>query len=325
MKAFVTGATGFIGFNLTRALLEKGNEVLCLVRPGSNFARLQMAGAQLIEGDLLDPVNLQAPLLSCDTVIHVAGVTKSLTPEGYYRGNLLTTKNLLSILQGEQAKTQKLIYISSQAAAGPSSSPHFSEYDASFPISAYGTSKRDAEKAIFEAKTDGNFTILRPSIVFGPHDNEMLPLFKAAKKGIIPQPGFNDFPVNFIYVADLVAAILLAADHPEAAGKTYFIHDGRVSSWKNMNQIIKEEVNSRAIILPIARNLLQCVCYISGSIAKLRDKPSYMNMDKWLEIKQGAWLCSTKRFQQELGFTPHWSLEKAVSETASWYRQKKLL
>ncbi len=325
MKVFITGATGFIGTNLTNALLLRGDEVLCLVRPGSNITKLQGTGAQLIEGDLLEPEDLTDHILDCDTVFHVAGVTKALTPKEYYRGNVETTMNLLQILQKDRGKTEKLVYISSQAAAGPSISPDFSEDNSPIPISEYGKSKRQAEKAILQTKSDYSFTILRPSIVFGPHDNEMLPLFKAAKMGIIPQPGFSDFPVNFIYVADLIEATLLAADHLKGDGKIYFVHDGKPSSWKKMNRLIKEEVNSRAIILPIAQRILQLVCYISGVTAKIRGKATYMNQDKWLEIKQHGWLCSSGKFQREFGFTPRLSLEKAVTETVGWYRNNKIL
>jgi len=325
MSVFVTGATGFIGGHLALALAHQGEEVVCLVRASSDTSRLRRAGIELVEGDLLKPESFTDQILNCDTVYHVAGVTKAIETKGYHTGNVVTTLNLLNTLRLPGTNWQRFIYVSSQAAAGPSISPLFSENHPASPVSAYGKSKYDAEKLIQEMIQDDKYTILRPAIVYGPHDYEMLPLFRAARAGILPHPGLQDFPVNFIYIEDLTQALLRTAECLATTGKTYFLHSGQPSSWKIMTNHIKHIVNKKAVILPIARRVLQAACCVSGLQGRIAGKPGYLSGDKWLEIKQAGWLCSADSFQQDTGFSAQWTLETGVVKTAAWYKENKLL
>lgn len=325
MKVFITGANGFIGSNLVRELLKEGHRTYCLCRREEAAVSLAEQGADIVYGDLLNITNLGEYLQQCDVVIHVAGITKSINESGYYRGNVQTTERLLQAIRQHAPPHQRLVYISSQAAAGPSIKASFSELDFARPISAYGKSKRAAERAVLELKDDRDVVILRPSIVFGPRDREMLPLFKGAQLGIIVHAGFRYFPVNFIYIDDLVRAIILSATHENAPGKIFFVHDGRSSSWKIMNKILAAELNGRAITVPVLLQVLHFICLISGSISRFRGKPSYMNPDKWLEIKQSGWLCSSSSIETELGFSTDRKLSEAVALTANWYRKNKFI
>jgi dihydroflavonol-4-reductase len=325
MKVFVTGATGFIGQNLVEALHRRGDEVFCLVRPGSNRTLLQSLGVNLVEGDLLEPGNLGGKISPPEIVYHLAGVTKSIDDSGYFRGNVRTTENLLKLIAPRGRPGAKLVYVSSQAAAGPSLSPDNCEEVPPSPVSRYGASKYAAERLVSNRKNDGNFTILRPSIVYGPHDREMLPLFRAASRSLLPHPGFGPYPVNVIYVADLVEAILLAGRCADANGKTYFVNDGRPTSWGSINRAICRGLEQRAVTLPVPLRVMQLVCLLSGFIARSRGKAAYMNRDKWQEIKQRGWLCSAAKIRRELGFRAHWTLDSGISATAEWYRDSGLL
>lgn len=323
MKIFVTGATGFIGYHLVKKLLNHGHQLFCLARINSDHKKLTDLGAQIVPGDLLEPQSFTHSLNQCEMVFHVAGVTKSIDSKGYYSGNQQTTHNLVGAITPPPKTRKRLIFISSQAAAGPSISPLFGDTIMdSTPVSAYGRSKRAAEQEVEQAREKLDYVILRPSVVFGPGDREMLPLFKAALSGIIPHAGFRDFPANFIYIEDLIRAILLAAESDRTTGKTYFVHDGNPSSWKIMNSLIGRQCNHRAVVLPIALPLLMITCHISGMISKIRKKPAYINPDKWHEIKQPGWLCSNRKLQEDTAFSAQWSLSDAVSETAEWYRQQ---
>lgn len=322
MKAFITGASGFIGGNLTETLLKNGHQVRCLCRSPEKARFLKEMGADVVIGDLLRPETLIGSTGGCDTVFHVAGVTKALNSAGYFRGNEEATKNLVEIIDQASPTSQKLVYVSSQAAAGPSLSPNFSEDDfLAGPVSAYGKSKLGGERIVNGIKSKCDIVILRPSIVFGPRDREMLPLFKAAVLGIIPHAGLTrDFPVNFIYIDDLVQAIVLAATHEEAIGKTYFVHNGIPSSWKVMNRILAHELNPRAIVLPVVLRILWAICQSSALVSRISKTPAYMNPDKWQEIKQDGWLCSSKKIEKDLGFSAQWKLQHAVATTTKWYR-----
>lgn len=323
MKALVTGATGFIGENLVNTLLKLEYKVVCLARSNRKAGRVRAAGAKIIIDDLCRPQNLSQYIHDFDVIFHVAGVTKGANREDYFDGNCLATRNLVQLMDQYAPPHQKLIYISSQAAAGPSTQSNFSEsYPEDSPVSAYGESKHAAEKEVLSVADKRPVVILRPSIVFGPGDRALLPLFRSAQWGILPRPGLRDMPVNFIYVQDLVAAMILAAEKTEANNKIFFINDGMEYSWGKWNKVLAECLHSRVISIPIAKGVLYAGCMIGGIFAKISGRTTYLNPDKWNEIKQDGWLCSSERIVKELGFSPRWTLTAGITETVLWYQKE---
>jgi dihydroflavonol-4-reductase len=322
MKVLVTGATGFIGTHLVRALLRQGYQVICVARSEKKAEYLRVAGAEIVVDDLLSPQYIDKYIQDTNVVFHVAGVIKGATRKDYFDGNYLTTQNLVRIINRHGPPHQKVVYISSQAASGPSIRPDFSESSPdAHPVSAYGESKQAAEMEIMSMADIRPVVILRPSIVYGPGDRALLSLFRSARWGVIPRPGFRDMPVNFIYVQDLVEAILLAAEKNEANNKIFFINDGKRYSWGVWNKALAACLNTKAISLPIAKIVLYTGCRIGGIFTKLTGITTFINPDKWHEIKQSGWLCSNARISEELGFLPCWSLEDGIKETAGWYIQ----
>ncbi|MFH0782140.1 MAG: NAD(P)-dependent oxidoreductase [Pseudomonadota bacterium] len=320
MKILVTGATGFIGTNLVTALLGLGHKVFCLARSEKKGEHLRAAGGEIVVDDLLSPEFIGRYLQNCDVVFHGAGVIKGASREDYFHGNYLATRNLVRIVEQHGPSHQKLIYISSQAASGPSIRSDFSESTLdSFPVSAYGESKRAAENEILSISKRRSVVILRPSIVYGPGDRALLSLFKAAQWGLIPRPGLRDMPVNFIFVQDLIRALLLAAEKPEANNKIFFLNDGMKYSWSIWNKALADCLNKNAVSIPIAKAVLYAGCQIGGIITQFTDISSFFNPDKWQEMKQAGWLCSNARIVKELGFFPCWSLTQGIKETAKWY------
>jgi dihydroflavonol-4-reductase len=320
MKVLVTGATGFIGTNLVYELLRQGCQVFCLARSGKKAEHLRAAGGKIIVDDLLSPQYIDKYIQDIDVIFHVAGVVKGATREEYFHGNYLITQNLVRIIDQQSPLHQKVIYVSSQAASGPSIQPDFSESSPdAHPVSAYGESKRAAETEILSMADKRPIVVLRPSIVYGPEDRALLSLFRSARWGIIPRPGWKDMPVNFIYVQDLVRAILLVTEKIEANNKIFFINDGKRYSWSVWNKALADCLNTKAISLPIANVVLFACCRIGGILTKLTGVTTFLNPDKWNEIKQSGWLCSSARIREELGFCPCWSLEDGIQETARWY------
>lgn len=327
MHVFVTGAAGFIGTNLVQELLKRHYSVGCLVRSPTHPDYIQNKNIEMVTGDLNNPECYREQIQKADIVFHVAGVTKAIRKSEYFNGNLETTRQLVNVISKHAPSHQKLIYISSQAAAGPcAQEPGVNESTPdSLAVSAYGQSKHDAEKVVLSIAEQNPVVILRPSIVFGPRDHGMKPLFKTTSYGIMIKSGFRDFPVSLLYVDDLVAAILLAANSEKANGKTFYVTDGNSYIWDTVISTIATHTNPRAITLTIPLPIIWIACQVGGLLGRLFKKTQDLNPDKWFETKQTGWLCNSSRIQDELGFRPRWTLENGIKETVAWYRKAGLL
>ena len=149
MKAFVTGATGFVGSHLVDLLLANVFEVTCLRRKTSSVKWLEGKNVNFVEGDLYSNEALEKAIKDVDYVFHVAGVVKAKNKEGFERGNNLAAKNLIEITASVNPTLKKFVLVSSLAVCGPnlSSEPLTEEYIPR-PITTYGRTKREAEKEV---------------------------------------------------------------------------------------------------------------------------------------------------------------------------------
>ena len=143
----MTGATGFIGSHLVENLLERGVHVRCLIRKTSDLKWLRKLPIELVHGDCGDKASLREAVRGVDQVFHVAGVTKAINERTYFEVNALGTENLIHACLEHNTRLQKLVYISSQAAAGPCrNGGKKRESDLCEPVSPYGRSKRMGEE-----------------------------------------------------------------------------------------------------------------------------------------------------------------------------------
>ncbi|MBS1553201.1 MAG: NAD(P)-dependent oxidoreductase, partial [Bacteroidetes bacterium] len=151
MKALITGATGFVGSHLADKLLEKNYEVYCLRRKTSSTKWLDGKNVKFVEGDLFSNESLENCIKDMDYVFHVAGVVKSKTKEGFFRGNYDATKNLLDITDRVNKNIRKFIFVSSLAAVGPAKTEApVDENIKPEPITTYGISKMKAEEEVMK-------------------------------------------------------------------------------------------------------------------------------------------------------------------------------
>jgi nucleoside-diphosphate-sugar epimerase len=149
LKALVTGGTGFIGSHLTEALIRKGVHVRCLLRKTSDLKWLKGLPVEFVSGDCNDKTSLKEAVRGVNWVFHLAGTTKAIKKETYFEVNGFGTENLIQACLENNPRLQKFIYISSQAAAGPSKNgSDKKELDSCEPVSFYGRSKRPGEESV---------------------------------------------------------------------------------------------------------------------------------------------------------------------------------
>ena len=326
MKALVTGGTGFIGSHLTEALIRKGVQVRCLLRKTSDWKWLKGLPIEFAHGDCNDKTSLEKAVRGVDWVFHLAGVTKAIKEETYFEVNGLGTRNLIHACLENNPRLQKFIYISSQAAAGPSrNGRNKKELDPCEPVSFYGRSKRAGEEWVLTHTHDLPVLILRPSAVYGPRDKDILTLFKCISRRIKPSPRGPDQHLSLCYVQDLVQGILLAAETQTKSGEIFFLSDGNDYRMEEIGDTIARAMGITALRIRVPRRMVVGIACFSEYLSKLFGRPFLLNRDKAKEMVQKEWVCDITKAKTLLGFEPRVLLPEGAGSTFEWYKKEKWL
>ncbi|MCF6290991.1 MAG: NAD(P)-dependent oxidoreductase [Desulfobacterales bacterium] len=321
-SVMLTGATGFIGSHLAARLLSEKTTTRLFVRRTNNLIRsLENQGARIYIGKAHDHATLQRSLAGVDTVIHCAAATRALTKKDYLAANVDFTRNILCLLNQDQ----RFIFISSQAAAGPSGpTGPIDEESKPRPCTYYGKSKLLAENQVREwgASHSDNYVILRPCIVYGPRERDLFNYFKMIDNGFDIMFGDRGKEFSMLYVSDLVSAALLAAEG-HVAGATFFVANDSGYSWEEIGSRIKAVLNRKKVLrIQLPEYTAYPLALLLDGLSLITRKPALLNRQKIIEMKQTAWLCNNKKIKESLGWAPQVSLGTGLRRTAAWYRQE---
>ncbi len=335
MKAFVTGATGFVGSHLVEALLERGDDVTSLVRSPAKAQRVFTARKpRLFPGSLSDPLALRRACEGADVVFHLAGLTAARDRTQFLEVNESGTRGVVEAALDVAPGLQRFVQVSSLAAAGPTRRGHPLTEDAPpHPISDYGVSKLAGEEVV---KASGlPWTIVRPPAIYGPRDVELRRVFSFARFGVRIVFGDGGQELSLIHITDLVAALIRAALATES-GKTYFTcHREIVTSRQfvsEVNAAVREirrgepvAASKSRFALGIPEWFARPALATTGFLAKLVGKPSVLSTDKVDEFYADAWTCSPAALERDAGWKADIALAAGLRDTATWYRQNGLL
>jgi len=325
-RVLLTGATGFIGSHLAEKLVKCDFDVLCVVRKTSDISHLKTLKLTIKEGNLSDANSIKKVLDGVDIIIHNAGITKAKKIEEYFRVNFDCTKNLLESAREILPDLERFIYIGSQAGVGPS--PSEKPIDETFPpkpITPYGMSKLEGEKITMEYSKAFPVTVIRPTAVFGPREKDIYFYFKVINKRLMPFLGSFDPLISLVYVKDLVESIVLSATHPDAVNQIFFVSDNRQYKWSSVAEKIASALKRRCLRFRIPFLILKGAAYISEFTAFLQNKPALLNRYKIRELCNPYWVCSSEKITNLLGFKSQWDIDRAIIETAEWYKENKWL
>lgn len=321
MRALVTGGTGFIGSHLVEALIKKGLAVRCLVRDPGRPGWLEGLDVELVKGDCAKPGTLKGVASGVDYIFHAAGVTKARDAGTYYLINGEGVKYLAEAAVRDAPGLRKFVYVSSQAAAGPSleDRPRI-EDDPPEPVSDYGKSKLLGERHLTALKDELNVVIVRPTSVYGPRDKDIYTFFKMISRGV-RTTFIEKRLVSLCYVDDLVEGILLSAFGETASGEAFFMAWPEPYDWDTMGGTIASAlgVKARRVVLPIS--LLSAVAVLAEGAATLTGRPALLNRQKMAEIRQRFWVVDVKKAEGRLGFKARHDFLAGARLTADWYRQ----
>lgn len=326
MNVFITGASGFIGSFLSEELIKQGHTVHALVMSKDPLRWIADLDVKCIFGDLRNTDSLRNVIQKADYIYHLAGITRAIRSKDFYEVNYLGTKNLVETVLKTGADIKRFVYISSQAAVGPS--PTIEPLDESQPprpISEYGKSKLAAENYLDSIKEKLPITVIRPASVYGPRDQDILQFFKTVKWGIIPQLGYKERYLSLIHVRDLVEGIIQAAQAPKTRGGTYFMANLRPYSWEEVAKTILNIYGKKGVRILIPEIFLSGVAAISQIFSRIRHKPPVVNTFKLAELKQRFWVCTPRLAEKDFGFKTRITLDEGIRETVEWYVQNQWL
>ena len=326
MNVLVTGGTGFIGSHLTEALIRKGVQVRCLLRKTSDLKLLKSLPIEFVHGDCTDKTSLKKAVTGVDWVFHLAGVTKAIKEETYFEVNSLGTENLIHACLENNPRLQKFIYISSQAAAGPSRNGYNKkESDPCEPVSFYGRSKRGGEEMVLTHAHELPVLIIRPSAVYGPRDKDTFAFFKCLSRRIKPCPIGREQRISLCYVQDIVRGILLAVEIQTKSGEVFSLSDGNDYRMEEIGDIVAQAMGVTAFRIRVPKQMILGIACFSEYISAFLRKPSLLNKDKAEEMIQKDWVCDITKARTLLGFEPRVPLSEGAKLTFEWYKKEKWL
>jgi nucleoside-diphosphate-sugar epimerase len=326
LKILLTGATGFVGSHILDSLCGRGLATVLLLRPTSNkrFIASHLPNVEIRSGSIGDPGSLHQAMADVTHVIHCAGATKAVRLAEFYDANQTGTRNVVSAVNAHAGQVQRVVHISSIAAAGPAlPEKPAREEDAPQPVSEYGKSKLAGEREVTN-QCRSDYVILRPPPVYGPRDAELLRLFRAVKTHLLPRLSRAQ-ALSLVFVRDLAEAVVTCLTHAAAAGRTYFVASREVVTARTIAEEIASQMNVWTLPLPLPTALLWPMCLAQELASRLTGKPNVLSLQKFAELRAPGWVCAPTRLERETRCTCATSLKAGISETLGWYREHRWL
>ena len=325
-RVLITGASGFAGYHLILEALKNNLQVFAAVRKSSSTGHLKDLDITLTYPDFTNTQSLAAEIKKnrYDYIIHAAGVTSARSEKEYNQVNAGYTYNLASAVLESGVPLKKFVLIGSLAAVGPLNDLDdiITESTVPHPVTAYGKSKLLAEEQL-KALTSLNYTILRPTGVYGPRDRGIFIFFKQVARGFEPYIGNVEQRFSFLYAADLAQAAIKALYAGDR--KTYNLSDGNAYGRYELAGAIKQVLGRKTIKFHLPVNFVKLIAKIAGTYGSLTNKTVILNTEKLDELTAVNWYCDISFAKTGLGFNPQYDLTAGVTETLSWYKEHKWL
>ena len=322
MKALVTGATGFVGGAVARALVNSGIDVRVLARAGADLQNLQGLTVERVEGDLRDQASLRKALIGCRQLYHVAAhyALWAKDPAIFYDVNVTGTKNLLEAAR--EVGTERIVYCSTIGAIGlpPGGGLGTEETPVSLEQMAghYKRSKYLAEQEVLKlAKAGLPVVIVNPSAPVGAGDVKPTPTGQVIvdfMKGRMP--AYIETGMNIVDVDDVAAGHLLAMQKGRI-GQRYILGNKNLML-REVFEILSRLTGVKAPTIKLPRLAIIPLAYLNQWIANLTGQPPRIPLEGVKMAKYKMHYDCSKAIR-ELGI-PHTPPEVALEKAVRWFR-----
>lgn len=322
MKILVTGATGFVGQRLIETVLQKNWHICAAMRNNKHFS---FACEHYIIDDISIHTNWLPALQNCDAVVHLAGhvhTTESfsqimLNNDEYKRINTDATKNLAQ--QAAKAGVKRFLFMSSIKVNGEGNELPYTEKNCPTPEGAYAQSKWAAEQSLKEIARETNMecVILRPPLIYGPQVGaNFLALMRLVEtKWPLPLKNISN-KRSFIFVDNVVDAIITCLKHTLAANETFLVSDDTPLSTSELMTLLRTASHHSPKLFSCPTSLLKLASQCIGK----KDQANKLLDSLYID---------NRYIKSRLGWIPPFSTEEGLKRTMAWYtlneRNKKFM
>lgn len=324
MTCLVTGANGFVGSAVVRALLAQGFGVRAMTRAGSDATNLAGLDVERVEADLTAPDSLRAAVRGCRAVFHVAADYRLWTsdPAPMYAANVEGSLNVLNV--AAEARVERLVYTSSVAVLGSNADGTPADEDTPVTLADmvghYKRSKYLAEQALTARARDlgTSLVIVNPSTPIGPGDLKPTPTGRVivdAARGRIP--AFVDTGLNIVHVDDVARGHVLAFEHGRD-GERYVL-GGTDMSLKGILEVVAAQCGRRPPTWKLPRWSVYPVAVVTETLARATGREPLLTLDG-LRMSKKLMYFSSAKAERELGYAARPPAE-AIADALEWFTE----
>ncbi|CAE6813323.1 UDP-glucose 4-epimerase family protein [Paraburkholderia aspalathi] len=313
-RVLITGANGFVGRAVSRALLQRGDSVVGVVRRPQTT--VEGVREWLFDANDFEGIDQRWPVATrCDAVIHLAARVHmkhetTADPFAAYRATNVTGA-LRVAAAARRAGARRFVFVSSIKAVGESSAGRpITEADEPAPTDPYGISKLEAERALIDYGHESGLeiVIVRPPLVYGPGVRaNFLQLMRAIANGVPLPLGSIAARRSLLFVDNLADALVHCTTDPRAVGETFHVTDGRDLSVSELARALATQLHAPVRLIPVPVGLLSLAGRLTGRSAQVDRLIGELRLD-------------SSHIRERLGWYPPYTVEHGLLETAAWYR-----
>jgi len=319
-RILITGATGFIGSALSHCLLEAGYPVRGVVSASTRIPRRATPESANLEWVVLHDRSTEREtneaLQGVQIVVHLAARVHVMVDDAsnplqeFQQVNVDWTERLAA--RAAAQGVLRFVYLSSVKVNGEQTVVPFTEQDPPKPQDPYGVSKWQAEQALARVSTQTGMetVVIRSPLVYGPGvRGNFLQLLNILRRGIpLPLASIRN-QRSFVYLGNLVDALVRCIQDPRAAGRTYLVRDGEDLSTPELVRRLGVAMGSRVCLWPCPTSFL----YWMGQVAGRRGM---------IDRLVGSLQVNSSKIQTELDWHPPFTVDAGLSETAAWFHAR---
>ncbi|HET9264333.1 MAG TPA: NAD-dependent epimerase/dehydratase family protein [Vicinamibacterales bacterium] len=321
MRVLVTGATGFTGGHLARALVFRGQQVRALVRDTGRAESLRAGGIEVVAGDITDEAAVRRACADVRIVYNIAAIYRQagLGDEAYRAVNATAARIIVET--AARCGVERVVHCSTVGVHGDVKHPPANEDAPLRPGDIYQQTKLEGEQLARDAGAHAGIEVViaRPTGIYGPGDRRLLKLFRGVARRRFVVLGTGRIFYHLTYVDDLVEGFRLCGEVPGVGGRTYILAGGEVTTLNDLVALIAAESG----VKPIGLRLPAWPFWIAGAACEAVCAP--FGLEPPLYRRRVDFFTKSRAFdigraRRELGYSPAVGLREGIRRTLEWYR-----